>query len=163
MTLRAFVLGLAAVVGLCLLDPYTSFIKSYGWQTEGAFPEGAVFLLVFITIVLNFIIKLVRRRWALRQAELMLIWCMLIVSATVASEGLMSYFFPQLAGPAYVARRADIAWKDTALELAPKGLLLSNDPRSVAVQQYYEGRPEGGRFPWSQWAGTMSHWLVFMA
>jgi hypothetical protein len=151
------------VVGLCLLDPYTSFMKWYGWHTEGAFPEGAVFLLVFFTIAWNFVFKLIRRSWVLRQAELMLIWCMLIVAATVPSEGLMSYWFPTLTAPTYLARRADIAWKDTALANAPEGLMVSKDPRSPAVQQYFEGRPEGGRFPWKPWILTIGNWLIFMA
>jgi hypothetical protein len=131
MTVRAFILGLIAVVGICMMGPYGAFITSYGWVTENAFPPAAVFALVFFTIILNLVIRLVRRRWALKQAELMLIWCMATVSCTVTAEGLMSYFFPMLAAPAYVARRADIAWQDTALEAAPEGLLLSKNPRSV--------------------------------
>ncbi|MHC4481527.1 MAG: DUF6785 family protein, partial [Planctomycetota bacterium] len=163
MTLRAFVLGLLAVVGLCLLDPYASFMNYWGWLTEGAFPAGAVLFLVFFTVFANVALRLVRRRWALRPAELMLIWCMLIVAATAPSEGLMSYWFPSLTAPAYLSRRADMPWKDTSLALAPEGLMVSKDPRSVAVEQYFEGRRAGGRFPWEQWLRPLSRWFLFMA
>ena len=54
-------------------------------------------------------------------------------------------------------------WKDTALALAPEPLLLSKNPKSMAAQQFYEGRPEGGRFPWRQWLTPISRWLVFIA
>jgi hypothetical protein len=130
---------------------------------EGAFPEGAVFFLVVLTVLGNLLIKLVRRSWALRQAELLLVWCMLIVAATVPSEGLMSYWFPTLTAPTYLSRRADITWRETSLANAPEGLMLSKDPRSPAVRQFFEGRPEGGRFPWGPWISTISRWLLFMA
>ncbi|MCK4373929.1 MAG: hypothetical protein KAX19_01330, partial [Candidatus Brocadiae bacterium] len=162
MTWRAFFIGLLAVIGLTALDPYTSFNKGYGWTTTGHFPAGAVFLLIFFTVILNLAIKLVRKRWALTQAELMLIWCMLIVSCGVACNGLMRYWFSGLAGPPYLARRADILWQDTALDAAPEGLLLSKSPNSLAAQRFFEGKPADSRLPWEQWAAPIAHWSVFI-
>ena len=162
MTVRAFIIGLLCVVGLCLLDPYTSFNKGWGWNTVGHFPPGAVFFLVLFTVGANLLIKLVRKAWALRQAELMLVWCMLLVACIIPSDGLMRWWFPVLAGPAYLARRADIPWKETSLEAAPDALLLTKQPNSVAAKQFFEGRPEGGRIPWGQWVRPVSRWTIFM-
>lgn len=160
MTWRAFIIGIIAVAALAALDPYTSFNKSYGWNTGGHFPQGAVFLLVFFTIALNLLFKLIRKGWALKQAELMLIWCMLIMSCVCPCSGMMRLWFPALAGPAYMARRTDIAWRDTSFEAVPETLVLTKKPTSVAAKQFFEGRREEGRFPWRQWLTPISRWAL---
>ncbi len=161
MTWRAFIVGLLSVVAISLLDPYTSFNKSYGWNTGGHFPSGAVFLLVFFTVVLNLAVKRVRRAWAFRRSELMLIWCMLIVACVAPCDGMMRRWFPAMAGPAYVARRSDIVWRETSLEAVPESLVLTKQPASVAAKQFFTGRAEG-RFPWSQWLAPISRWAVLL-
>ncbi len=162
MTWRAFIIGLACVIGLCLLDPYTSFNKSYGWNTVGHFPTGPAFLLVVLTVGGNLLLKLIRRRWAFRQSELMLIWCMLIVSCITPSDGMMRLWLPAMAGPPYLARRPDIAWRDTSLRDVPETLILSKDPKSLAAEQYFTGRREEGRIPWGQWLTPISRWSIML-
>jgi hypothetical protein len=161
-TWRAFIIGLIAVIGIALLDPYMSFNKGYGWNTQTHFPAGAAFVLVVVAVGLNAVIRLVRRRWALRRPELMLVWCMLIVGCAVPSN-LMRFWFPVLASPAYLARRADIVWKDTSLAAAPEELLLTKDPRSVAARQFLEGWRGGeGRIPWRRWLPPIVRWSAFL-
>ena len=163
MTWRAFIIGLLAVIGVALVDPFVSFNKNYGWNTQGHLPIAAVFLLVVVTVGLNFLIRLIRRRSALKRPELMLIWCMLLVGCVFPSN-LMRFWPPVLVAPAYLAPRADVAWTETAMEYAPDGLLLTKNSRSPAVQQFYEGWPRGeGRIPWMRWVKPMSRWAVFMA
>ncbi|MHC4481340.1 MAG: DUF6785 family protein, partial [Planctomycetota bacterium] len=163
MTLRAFIIGLLAVAALCLVDPYTSFHKGYAWNTAGHFPQGAVFLLICFTIGLNLLLRLIRRSWTLKQAELMLIWCMLIVAAITPSGGLHMHFLGVPAGPPYLAGRADVLWRETAFAATPEALVLSKDPRSEAARQYFEGAAEGGRIPWEKWQRPLGHWILFMA
>ncbi len=161
MTLRAFLLGLASVIAISLLDPYTSYHQGYGWNTQGHFPVAAVFLLVVVTVGLNALLKAVRRGLALRQAELMLIWCMLIVGFAVPSNP-MRLGPPMLAAPAYLARRPDIPWRDTALAAAPADLVLTKNPRSLAAEQFFEGWRGEGRVPWAMWLTPLSRWAVFV-
>jgi len=163
MTWRAFIIGLFAVVAFSLLDPYTSFIKSYGWLTASCFPGSAVLALVVLTVGANTLLRCIRRAWELSQPELMLIWCMLIVGAVIPCEGIGRYWYSLLAGPPYMARRSDYTWEDAgSLALAPDGLLLSKDPKSMAAQQYYEGAGETGRIPWRAWLRPLAHWAVFL-
>jgi hypothetical protein len=161
MTWRAFTVGLLCVVAVALLDPYVGFNKGYGWTTQGHFPVAAVFLLVVLTIGVNSLLKLIRRKAVLKQAELMLIWCMLLVGCAFPSN-LMRFWFPVVAAPSYLARRPDIQWQDTALKEAPDSLLLTKDPRSMAAERFFEGSPEGGRVPWAQWFVPVSRWGVLM-
>lgn len=164
MTWRAFIIGLASVVGIGLLDPYTSFNQNYGWNTQSHLPPAAVLVLAVLALGLNAVLKKIKARFALKRAELMLIWCMLIVGCAFPSN-LMRFWFPVMAAPAYLGRRPDIQWKESAFREAPEGLLLSKDTRSVAAERFYEGSPgEEARVPWRRWLPPVLRWgllLVF--
>ena len=99
MTLRAIIIGLLGVVGLNLLTPINDYAIGNTFLTGNHFAVGVFFFLLLLTLGANVVLKLLRRRWALRQAELMLVWCMMTVSATVPASGLMRYWFPTAAGP----------------------------------------------------------------
>jgi len=162
MTWRALILGLVLVAGMCWVDVIAGLGRGYTWTTEGHFPEAAVFLLVFVTLVVNVLIKLFRRKAGLRQAELMLIWCMLIVGATIPTTGLMRFWCPMLAGPAYFSGRSEVAWRETSLAAAPDELLLTKNAKSFAAQTFYEGQRAESRVPWGLWLPPMLRWLVFI-
>lgn len=163
MTWRALFIGLAAVAALSYIDPRAAFINQWGALNSTSFPAGAVLVLVTLSLGLNVLLKLIRRTWALRQAELMLVWCMVICAATIPSYGVGRFLYSLIAGPPYQARRADTAWENGgALTYAPEGLLLSKDPTSEAVRQYHEGGREGGRVPWRLWIGPLARWAVFL-
>jgi hypothetical protein len=163
MTWRAFLIGLVLSIAMCWKDAYGGLTRAWGWTTEGHFPEAVVFLLVLLVLVVNVAIKLVKRTAGLKQAELMLIWCMLLVAAVLPTTGLMRFWLPMLGGPPYFAGRSDIAWRDTSLQDAPSALLLSKDPKSLAARQFYEGMGEERRVPWALWLVPMASWGVLLA
>jgi hypothetical protein len=160
MTWRAFLLGLALSGLLNWSDVYCGWAHLWGRMTESNFPVSCVFVLVVLTLIVNVLIKLVRKSWAFKQAELMLIWCMLLVASSIPTTGLQRFWLPMLAGPPYMAGRSDIGWRETALKDVPDSLVLSKDPKSVAARQFYEGRPEG-RVPWRQWCVPLLSWGAF--
>ncbi len=163
MTWRAFFIGLAAVAAVSFLDPRAAFVDEYGALNSTSFPAGPVLVLVGLSVGVNLVIKLVRRRWALKRAEMMLVWCMMICAATIPSYGIGRFLCSLIAGPAYQSRRADVHWDNGgAMTHAPDGLLLSKDARSEAVRQYHEGSPEGGRVPWRLWIGPLARWSVLL-
>ncbi|MCK4376513.1 MAG: hypothetical protein KAX19_14350, partial [Candidatus Brocadiae bacterium] len=160
MTWRAFIIGILFVAGIALLEPYVSHGKGWGGFSSTSFPGGAVLVLVVLAVGLNVLLRLIRRGWELTQAELMLVWCMLIVGATFPGDGIARFWYSFIAAGPYLARRADLAWEDEgALTYAPQGLVLSNNPRSFAAKQYYEGAE--GRVPWRYWLRPLAHWAVF--
>lgn len=164
MTWRAFLIGILGVVGLCLLTPINDFAVGNTYLTGNHFPVGVVSFLLVLTLVVNVLIKLVWSRWALRQSELMLVWCMMLVSAAVPGSGLMRYWFPTTAAAPYLAQRSDLFWKDDVLKDAPDGILLSNNSKSVAARRFYDGTPSGEvvRVPWSQWTKVIANWGVYI-
>ena len=164
MTWRAFIIGLLGVIGLNLLTPVNDYALGNTFLTGNHFPVGVFFFLLILTLGANVLLKLARRTWALRQAELMLVWCMMLVSATVPASGLMRYWFPTAASAPYLAQRSDLAWKDDVLPRAPEGILLSKNPHSVAARNFYQGTAEGEvvRVPWSYWWPVIRNWGVLI-
>lgn len=161
MTWRAFIIGLAAVVAVSLVEVYSGVAKGYGGITSTCFPSAPVLVLVLLAVLINPLIKLVRRAWAFRQAELMLIWCMVICACAIPGDGLGAFWYSVVAGGPYMARRTDLQWEDAgSLTLVPRDLVLSKNPRSVAARQYFEGA-EGGRVPWRVWVRPIVSWSVF--
>ncbi len=165
MTWRAFILGLIFCAAISLLEPYVSHVRGWGSFSNASFPTGAVLVLVVLTVGLNVLLKLIRRGWELSQAELMLVWCMLIVALTFPGDAIERFWSGYMAGPPYMARRADIPWEESggALDLTPDGIVLSTDPRSVAAQKYFQGAESGqwGRVPWGYWWKPLLHWGAF--
>jgi len=164
MTWRAFIIGILGVLGLCLLTPYNDYVVGNTYLTGNHFPVGVFFFLLFLTLVVNVLIKLVRSRWALRQAELMLVFSMMLVSATVPASGLMRYLFPLTVSPAYLAQRADLYWEDHVLPNAPEGLLLSRSPHGGEVKKFFDGArgEDVVRVPWRQWSRVLVVWGIFV-
>ena len=164
MTWRAFFIGLLGVIGLCLLTPYNDFMVGNTYLTGNHFPVGVVFFVLFLTLVVNSVLRLFGTRWTLKQPELVLVCCMMLVASTVPASGLMRYWFPTTASAPYLAQRADLFWNEDVLQEAPPGILLSNNPKSVAARKFYEGTRKGEavRVPWGQWSRVIVTWGVFI-
>jgi hypothetical protein len=164
MSRRAFIIGLLAVALIAAVTPYNDFDKGNTFFTGNHFPAGAVAILLVLTLGVNVLVKLVRRAAALRQAELMLVWCMMIVSCTVPASGLMRYWFSICASPAYYAARPDLPFEQHVLKEVPPHLVLTTDPKSVAAKKFFEGTPSGDRvrIPWGPWLRPMLAWAGFV-
>ncbi|MCK4375432.1 MAG: hypothetical protein KAX19_08890, partial [Candidatus Brocadiae bacterium] len=160
---RAFFIGLLSVAFIAAITPWNDFGRGNTYLTGSHFPAGVVAILLVLTLVVNVGLKLIRRAWAFRQSELMLIWCMMIVACAVPASGLMRFWFPMCAAPAYYAARPDLAWEDNVLKEVPADLVLTKDPRSVAARKFFEGTPSGEtvRIPWGRWVRPMASWGVF--
>ncbi|NLW49507.1 MAG: hypothetical protein GXY85_01510 [Candidatus Brocadiaceae bacterium] len=161
MSWRAFAIGLLAIVVVCLVEVYSGVVHPYGSITGTTLPAAAVLVLVLLTVGLNPLIGLVRRGWAFRRAELMVVYAMVLCACVVPGDGLGAFWYSVLAGGPYMARRADLHWEDTgSLTVISEDLVLSKDPKSVAALQYFEGTREG-RVPWRMWVRPIVAWSVF--
>lgn len=163
MTWRAFFIGLVAVAFIAAITPWNDFDKGNTFFTGNHFPAGAVAILLVLTLAVNVGLKLVRRAWALRQSELMLVWCMMVVACTVPASGLMRYSFSIPASPAYYAARPDLPYEEHVLKEVPRDLVLTKRPQSVAARRFFEGMPRDEEIPipWSSWLRPMLAWGVF--
>jgi hypothetical protein len=163
MTWRAFLIGILGVVVLCLVVPVNDYKLGNTFLTGNHFPVGVFFALVFLTLAVNGVLRLVRRAWMLRQPELMLVWCMMIVASTVPASGLMRNFVPAMTAAPYLSQRPDLIWDDVLRE-APEGILLSNRANDTASKKFWEGTPKGEpvRVPWGQWTRVFLTWGIYI-
>ncbi len=163
MSWRAFIIGLAGVALIAAVAPYNDWVAGNTYLTGCHFPPGPFFLLLILTVGLNVLIKLVRKAWALRRAELMVVWTMMLVASTVPSSGLMRFLFSLPAAPAYYARSADLPNQDRLLEALPDELVPTKDPDSVLINRFFEGQRSGEdvRIYLGRWLPSIGRWVAF--
>jgi len=67
------------------------------------FPIVAPFLFTALILTFNVVLARVRPSSRLSTPELLTIWCMLIVTASLPTLGFAAYLVPTLLGPTYFA------------------------------------------------------------
>jgi len=166
MTWRAFIIGIVLVAAINLITPYNDFDLGNTYITGFHFPTAPFFLLMLLTVGVNVCLKLARRAWAFKSAELMLVWCMMITGSTVPSSGLMRYFYPLMAAPSYYGAELP-QWTEQGhvLSYTPPEVVVSTEPNNPAVKYFYDGTREGQqmRIPWGSWVRPIVTWLVYLA
>ena len=157
-TWRAAIVGIVCIAILCSVAPYTD-LYMMGSELAGChIPMGTMALLIFLVVVVNVILGLMNRRWALRPGELMFIFVMMLVSAGLPTFGLTSYLFPVLTAPFYYATPEN-QFAELFQQYIPK-LLAPQDP--LAIKYFYEGLPEGMGVPWGVWIKPLLLWSAFI-
>ena len=155
MTRRALVLGALCVVGISLATPYSDLVMRGTWVGLTALPISAVTLLALLVLANA---PLRRRGRGLASGELLVIFCMTLVSAGIASFGLTGLLIPYLAGPLYFATPENL-YAQGILRYLPSWMLA---PGLAAAKALYEGLPQGGHIPWAAWLVPLAAWSVLV-
>ncbi len=155
MTVRALLLGLALVIVQTAITPYNDYYLQGTDIAGNHFPLGAVFTLIFLTLVINPILKRVFPRATLNPAELIVIWVMMGVSSAIPSKGMMGFLLPYLAAPVYFATPEN-EWAETLHAHFPEWLIVWD---KHAVTNFYEGEAS---VPWALWIKPIVVWSVFI-
>src|SRR5436305_313314 len=100
-TLRAILCGLAGVLFLCVVTPYTDLALRGSWLAHNCLPTGALCLFLLMVTVGNRLLRRLSRRWALTRTELLLVYTMMLVAAGIPSVGLTQPVLGLVAAPAY--------------------------------------------------------------
>ncbi|MDE0317733.1 MAG: hypothetical protein OXM61_22875 [Candidatus Poribacteria bacterium] len=155
MTVRALLLGSALVIVQTAITPYNDYYLQGTDVAGNHFPLGAVFTLIFLTLVINPILKRVFPRATLNPAELIVIWVMMGVSSAIPSKGMMGFLLPYLAAPVYFATPEN-EWAETLHAHFPEWLIVWD---KHAVTNFYEGESS---VPWVLWIKPIVVWSVFI-
>ena len=155
MTLRATLIGLALVVVQTAITPYNDYYLQGTDISGNHFPLGAVFTLIFLTLVINPAVKRILPKAGFSSAELILIWVMMGVSSAIPSKGMIGFLLPYLAAPVYFATPEN-EWAETLHPHFPEWLIVWD---KNAVTNFYEGE---SFVPWVLWIKPIIVWSIFI-
>lgn len=165
---RAYVVGLLAVIVICLVVSYSELVASrlgsLGVMLGSTHMPPAAIGMIIILILANCLVKKVSRPLGIRAAELGVIYFMLVCAALMSSFGLVAMLLPSLVGVNYFASPQDHAWRDTFYSHIPKWLVPwdpSGPEQQTVSVQFYEGLRAGDHIPWANWIVPSLAWLSF--
>ena len=155
MTVRAILIGLTLVILQTAITPYNDYYLQGTDIAGNHFPLGAVFILIFLTLFVNPILKKVLPRAILNPKELIVIWVMMVVSSAIPSKGMIGFLLPYLAAPVYFATPEN-EWAESLHSHFPEWLIVWD---KQAVTNFYEGESS---VPWILWMKPILVWSAFI-
>ena len=156
-TVRSVLLGIACVVAICVVEAYNDYYVNNTWLAAHHFPIVAVFLLTVLVLCVNVVLKKTGLASPLTLGELITIWCMMIVTASLPTLGLAAYLLPTLVGLTYFATPEN-DWIELFHQYIPRWLI----PRGTdATRYFYESLPTGESIPWGVWIKPLLFWSIF--
>jgi len=140
---------------LAAVTPISDLLIQGTWLAACHLPIGVTCLFVVLLLLVNPLLSLIKK--PLRMAELVTIYCMMLVSAGIPSLGLSAYLLPILASPLYF-QTPENEWANTFFQYIPDWLI----PKDVkAAKYFYEGLPSGAPIPWLVWVKPLVLWSIF--
>ncbi|NKB67741.1 MAG: hypothetical protein GKR89_11820, partial [Candidatus Latescibacteria bacterium] len=137
--------------------PYGSFYLQGSFMALGFSTVGAVFLLFFLTGLVNPLLRTLRPRLALRRGEILLVYIMMVMASPLPSL-FAAKFLIQVTIPFYYATPEN-EWQELILPYIPDWLMLA-DPEGLDA--FYEGLGAGQPVPWSFWLPVILSWMPFV-
>jgi len=142
---------------ICFTEAYNDYYINNTWLAAHHFPIVAAFLLMVLVLGVNVFAKLTRFFPPLRASELITIWCMMIVVASLPTLGLAAYMLPTLVGLTYYATPEN-EWTELFHHYLPEWLI----PRgNEVVQNFFESTTRGADVPWLAWMPSLLFWTCF--
>ena len=156
-SLRGLLIGTALSLAIGLLAPY-GIVFNYFWIGFNPSSPGALFFLFVLAFIVNSIVGLIGRRFELAKADLVLIYCMLLMAVTVPTWGLMFFLIGTMVYPFYYATPEN-NYADLFYDYIPAWMVPQD---YQAIKDYYEGLPQGAPIPWAVWIEPMGWWLALI-
>jgi len=151
------VLGFLLTVAFSVVIPYVDVYLSDTFLGAQHLPPGALFVLFFLLVVVNPLLRLISRRWPLSRVELLLIYCMLLFSTLVPGHGAENVFIPVVTTPYYYATPEN-GWADLFFRYIPTWFSPS-DP--AVIVPFHEGLGPGQVLPWGVWWVPLAAWSAY--
>ena len=159
----ALCLTLAVVFGYAL--PVIDY-KLYNTFLGGShLPAGAIGVLLILLLVVNPLLRLLRRKWALSRNETLTVYISCLFSSLVPGHGSENFLIPNLIAPFYYATREN-KWLDFLTPYVKPWMMPAvtdaGTVNSDVVNGWYQGIPAGGAVPWAAWLVPMVFWICFV-
>ena len=157
-SLRSVITGALLCVIIGAFFTYSRVVMLKTGMSSDFITAGAIYLFFLLTLFLNPLLRLVRRRWAFDRTELVVVYTMLIIASTIPTWGFVANLVPMLPAPYYFAT-AENNWAESIHPLIPDWMMV-RDP--TAVRDFYEGLPEGAHMAWDVWLPPILAWCALL-
>ena len=153
-------LGIGALLSLIIgaAVPYTNMIINGTLLAHNFSTPAALFLFFLLILGVNLLLRWLLPGYALRRAELAVVYIMAMLATSVPTVGFTENLLPIISGLYYYATPEN-NWAELIHPHVPYWL-APQDP--VAVRHFYEGLPEGLSVPWGAWAAPLVAWTIFI-
>ncbi len=156
-SMRGLLTGVILSIAIGVVAPY-GIVFNYYWIGFNPSSPGALFFFFVLTFVVNAIVAVLARNFQLSKADLVMIYCMLLMAITVPTWGLMFFLIGTLVYPFYYATP-----ENNYVELFHNFILSYMVPQDFqAIKDYYEGLLQGASIPWGVWVELMGWWIALV-
>ena len=157
--LKVILTGMLFSVLLVIMSAYSVNVVLGSYMAIDHMPAGGIFLFLLLVLCLNPLLRLItRNHLSFSPSELLVVYTMILVTASVAEMGLGCQLLPMLAAPSYYAtpenRWAELILPHIKSWVAPKDIEVT--------RSFFEGLPKGAAIPWSAWAMPLFSWGIFL-
>ena len=157
MTLRAILLGTLMAILVNIGSIYSRYVMA-STRTDYGHLSIAVLIPFVLLLGLNILIRALRRKSALSKSELIVVFVMGMIAATIQGEWLAGYLLGTISAPYYFASPEN-QWGEYLFPHIPNWLVVTNE---TALRGFYEGSPEGQSIPWMAWMIPLFWWAGFL-
>jgi hypothetical protein len=155
-SLKGLLLGTVLCLVIGVVAPYFVVFK-YHWIGFNASSPGVIFFFAAI-IIINIVVGFLSQRFGLSKADLILIYCMLLMAVTVPTWGLMFFLIGTIVYP-YYYDTPENRFAELFHDIIP-AWIVPQDLR--AIKGYYEGIPKGEEIPWEAWFEPLGYWFALI-
>jgi len=155
---RSVALGSLLVVVISIGAPY-SLYQLHSSQWAISYLPLSVVLLFFVVVLVNCAARRLVPGAALSQSELVVVFAMALVGASIPTWGTASYLVSLIAAPFSHLATPENQWADY-LHPHLKSWLVPTD--EGALRWFYLGLPRGENIPWHAWAAPLGWWTAFL-
>ncbi|MEE2727791.1 MAG: DUF6785 family protein [Candidatus Latescibacterota bacterium] len=156
-SMRGLLTGVILSIAIGVIAPY-GIVFNYYWIGFNPSSPGALFFFFVLTFMVNAIVAVLGRNVQLSKADLVMIYCMLLMAVTVPTWGLMFFLIGTLVYPFYYATPEN-NYVELFHDFIPSWMVPQD---FQAIKDYYEGLPQGAAVPWGVWVEPMGWWLALI-
>ena len=159
----ALCLTLAVVFGYAL--PVIDYKINNTFLGGSHLPAGAVGVLLLLVLVINPLLRLLRRKWALSRNEALTVYISCLFSSLVPGHGSENFIIPNLIAPFYFATRENKWLEFLTPYVKPWMTPAMTGAQTVnqnVVDGFFQGSPANVPVPWAAWLVPMVFWIGFV-
>ena len=150
-SMRGLLTGVILSIAIGVIAPY-GIVFNYYWIGFNPSSPGALFFFFVLTFVVNAIVAVLGRNVQLSKADLVMIYCMLLMAVTVPTWGLMFFLIGTLVYPFYYATPENNYVNSFTIS-SPPGWCRRTSKPSRTTRACRRGRLFRGAFGLSPWVG----------